>query len=107
MPSTLVFPDGVRLALRDEIPGPGKERDALWASVESANIVQGFTIKPSNDARFSHYAEINVDAPQIWAVFSDLCRALLGPNAMFIGGEVDATPTSRGSGEVTSVIAIL
>lgn len=107
MPSTLVFPDGVRLALRNEIPGPENERDALWARIESASIAPGFTIQPSNDARFSHYAEINVDAPQIWAVFSDLCHDLLGANATFIAGEVDQTPTPRGSAEVTLLIAKL
>jgi len=107
VPNTLVFPDGVRLALKDEIPGPKSERDPLWARIESASIAPGFTIQPSNDARFSHYAEINVDAPQIWAVFRDLCRALLGPNATLIAGEVDETPISRGSTDVTLLIAAL
>ena len=107
MPSTLIFPDGVRLALRYEIPGPEQERAAIWARIEAANIAPGFTIMHSNDARFSHYAEINVDAPHIWAVFSDLCHALLGRNATLIAGEVDETPTSRGSAEVATLIAIL
>jgi hypothetical protein len=107
MPSTLVFPDGVRLAHKHEIPGPERERSVAWARIESATIVPGFVIKPSNDPRFARYAEINVDAPQIWAVFCDLCHSVLGPVATLIAGESDATPVPRGSAEVTSLIAIL
>ncbi len=78
MPSTLIFPDGIRLAQRDEIPGPEAHRSETWARVESANIVSGYVVHAVKDEQFTHYAEINVDAPHIWAVFCDLCRALLG-----------------------------
>jgi hypothetical protein len=107
MPSTLVFPDGVRLALKHEIPGPERERSAIWERIESANIAPGFVIKASNDARFARYAEINVDAPQIWGVFRDLCHALLGSVATFIASEMDTAPTPAGSAGVTSLISIL
>lgn len=72
MPCTLIFPDGVSLAKRDEVPGPAKARDEDWARIESANIKPGFVLKSSGDGRFACYAEANVDAPMIWAVFKEL-----------------------------------
>jgi len=36
MARTLVFPDGVRLASKDEIPGPKPDREAAWARIQSA-----------------------------------------------------------------------
>jgi hypothetical protein len=107
MPSTLIFPDGIRLARRDEIPGPEPLRSETWARVECACIESGYVLHAADDARFTHYAEINVDAPQIWAVFRDLCQALLGPDATLIVGEADREPVPVGSADVLSVIATL
>lgn len=108
MVSTLIFPDGIRLAQKDEIPGPEPQRSAAWARVQSANISSGFVVKQSDDAQFSHYAEINVDAPRIWTVFGDLCLTLLGPIASLFIGNANAKPIPVvGSGRVPFLITTL
>ena len=107
MPITLVFPDGVRLARKHEIPGPEAVRSALWDRIEAADIAPGFIIKQTSDTQFVAYAEINVDAPNIWAVFCDLCHALLGPVATFIANEDDETPRPLGTADVRMLISTL
>jgi hypothetical protein len=108
MPSTLVFPDGVRLALKDEIPGSQSERSSAWARIQAAKIAPGFIVKALDDHRFSRYAEINVDAPHIWSVFIDLCHGLLlGPNATLIASEVDGELRSLGSASAPLLISVL
>jgi hypothetical protein len=64
-------------------------------------------MNPSNDGRFTHYAEANVDAPQIWSLFHDLCYALLGPVATVIASEIDEAPVSLGSADVRSLMSLL
>ncbi|MCP4601205.1 MAG: hypothetical protein GY847_11890 [Proteobacteria bacterium] len=107
MASTLVFPDGIRLAELDEIPGPEPNRAAAWARVESANIVAGFTLAESTDTPFGFYAEINVDAPRIWAVFFELCKALLGPTATLVVSEIDYEPMPVGSARTLVLLSLL
>ena len=79
MASSLVFPDGIRLASRDELPGPNADREALWERMGHATIAPGYTLVTSTAGGFSWYAEANVDAPRVWEVFCDLCAVLLGP----------------------------
>jgi hypothetical protein len=107
VPITLEFPDGVRLARLEELPGPESRRSADWARVQCANIAPGYSLAESNSPRFSGYAEINVNAPHIWAVFHDLCQSLLGPRATLVASEVDVEPVSLGSGDTCSIIAVL
>jgi hypothetical protein len=107
MPSTLVFPDGVRLALKHEIPGSESQRLAAWTRVESAKIAPGYIIRASNDHRFSRYAEINVDAPHIWSLFVSLCHGLLGSNATLVASEEDGELRSLGSASVPLLISVL
>jgi len=108
MASTLVFPDGVRLAERQDIPGPEASRAVAWARVRSASIAQGFVYYPSDDKRYRGYAEINVDAPRIWTVFCDLCRTLLGETAsLAVSGGHEEEPYSLGTASVHRLIAML
>jgi hypothetical protein len=107
MPSTLIFPDGVRLARRDEIPGPEPQQSDAWARVERAGIARGFVLKSAIDEPFTHYAEINVDAPRLWELFCDLCQVLLGERATFVAGEIDAELVSVGPADVRTVIKLL
>lgn len=107
MSSTLIFPDGVRLAREDEIPGSNPRHSETWTRVQSAHIVPGFVLHDAEDERFAHYVEINVNAPHIWAVFCDLCQALLGPNATFIVGDADSELAPVASARVLSIIAAL
>jgi hypothetical protein len=67
----------------------------------------GAVLTVVDDKRFTHCAEINVDAPHIWALFIDLCHALLGPVATLVLGELDDEPTPIGSADVSLVIGAL
>jgi hypothetical protein len=107
MPNSIEFPDGVRLARLEEIPGAGPERSAAWARVQSAGIAPGYTLTDSDDPRFAKYAEINVDASNIWALFRDLCDALLSSPASLVAGKEEADPLTLGSGDISSILAAL
>jgi hypothetical protein len=107
MSSTLIFPDGIRLARQDEIPGTEPSRSDAWAKVRLAKITCGFVLKPTGEEKYSHYAEINVDAPGLWNVFRSLCQAILGPSATLIASHIDETPSAIGSADLTSLFAVL
>ena len=107
MPSTLVFPDGVRLANRDELPGSESERTNLWASIEAANVGPGYVLIRTQGERFRCYVEANVDAPSIWPVFCDLSRALIGAEATLLFGEADDEPDTLGTGDISTIIDVL
>jgi hypothetical protein len=107
MPSTLVFPDGVRLAHKDELPGPEPSRAAACARIQSANIEAGFILSESPDTRFAFYAEANVDAPKIWVVFRDLCEVLMGPTATLVVSQLDDEPISVGSAGTLEIVTLL
>jgi hypothetical protein len=51
MPSTLVIPDGVRLAERHELPGPESERAQVLSSIQSAEIAPGSAEPPRAGGR--------------------------------------------------------
>jgi hypothetical protein len=105
---TLEFPDGVRLAKLEEIPGSEPERSAGWERVRQAHIVPGFTVTDSlSDHRFGHFAEINVNASQIWALFRDLCAGLLSDPATLIASDVDTEPRHVLGGELAKVLNAL
>lgn len=107
MPNVFVFPDGIRLAQRDELPGSASSRAAAWARIQTANIETGFTIVKSTDPRFSFYAEANVNAPMIWIVFRDLCKALLGSRAILMMSEIDDDPAPLGSAGTLQILTML
>jgi hypothetical protein len=107
VPKVFVFPDGIRLAQREELPGPAPSRAAAWARIQAANIETGFTIVKSTDPRFSFYAEVNVNAPMIWIVFRDLCKALLGSRASLLMSEIDDDPAPLGSAGTVQILTML
>jgi len=107
MPSTLVFPEGIRLAHRHEIRGPKAHRAAAYARIRAAKIEPGFTLTESKDPRFAFYAEANVDAPRIWAVFRDLCQSLLGAEATFVINQIDYEPMPIGTAGTLEILGIL
>lgn len=86
----LILPDGVRLAQPEELPEAQREEAA--GKLSKVWIAPGAVIKPSEDERYSWYAEINVDAPKLWALFHDLCTGLLRPVATFWAGDKDDGP---------------
>jgi hypothetical protein len=107
MPSTLVFPDGVRLARHWELLGSEQNRASNWARIQAANIATGFTLSESTDSQFAFYAEANVDAPKIWDVFRDLSLVLLGPVSTLIMSEIDDEPMPLGSAGTPAILGLL
>ena len=107
MASTLIFPDGVRLPTRDEIPKRFLAKDP-WKEIEAAEISPGFVLNAVPEPeRFSHYAEINVDAPVIWQVFCDLSEALLDGVATLLFAEIDEEPERFGTANVSRILELL
>ena len=107
MPNTLVFPDGVRLAHEDELPGPTDARKAAWARIQSASIQPGFVLHGSKDERIKFYAEANVDASDLWATFCDLCRALLASEVTLVFSEIDEDPRSLRTAQLEGILSAL
>jgi hypothetical protein len=105
--SDLVFPEGVRLARLDEIPGPEPDRAQAWSRIQAAAIRSGFKVFESADPRFAFYAEANVDAHNIWTVFSDLCGQLLGQSATLLMSEIDKEPAPIGTSDVSLILQYL
>ncbi|WP_291298219.1 hypothetical protein [Elioraea sp.] len=95
MQNTLVFPDGVRLARPEELPE--SSRATGRKQLRTARIEPGVVLKPSDDPRYTWYAEINVDAPKLWLLFRALCEALLGPEARFVAGAKDGEVVTVGA----------
>jgi len=107
MPSTLVFPDGVRLAERHELPGPESERAQVLSSIQQAEIAPGFVLADSLDRSFAFYSEANVDAPKIWDVFRDLSQSLLGPFATLVISEIDRELVPVGAADTGKILRLL
>ena len=107
MVSSLVVADGVRLATPDELPGPSDRRDELRAKIEAASINAGFTLKAARDPLFRYYAEINVNAPDIWDLFCDLARGVLGESAVLLMSFKDDEPRSIAEASVADILEAL
>lgn len=108
MTDILELPDGVRLARLEEIPGPDTDRSPVWARLRNARIAPGFTFVQSPPGeRFRGYAEINVNASEIWAVFHALCSALLGSDVSLIAGDMDDEPVPIVSGDTSMILNAL
>ena len=91
----LIFPDGIHLSEPHEIMG-GPDKDQLIEKIRHAHIAPGYVIQNADNVLFKFYAEINVDAPNVWAVFRSLCESLLPENATPIIGEIDEEPLHNG-----------
>lgn len=104
MSNTLEFPEGVRLAQLDEIPGPEQARSEAWSKLQTAEIRPGYVITESDDPRFRFYGEANVDASKVWDVFRDLSQTLLGKKATLLISEVDEEPVPVATATVTHAL---
>jgi hypothetical protein len=107
MSNTLEFPEGVRLAQLDEIPGPEQARSDAWSKIQNADIRPGYVITQSDDPRFRFYVEANVDASEIWDVFRDLSQSLLGKTATLLIGEVDEEPFPVATASVEHALRVV
>jgi hypothetical protein len=86
----LNFPKGIRFVRGNEIPDSNSDKSEMLEKIHNANIQQGFVISNLvEDAKFKFYAEININAEQIWLIFRNLCEVLLPDEVMPIIGELD------------------
>ncbi len=107
MANQLVFPDGIRLANKDEIPGPNQLKEEIWQRIQLAKIEPGYVLTKSDDKRFAYYAEANIDAPDLWLIFCDLCRALLGLDSVLLMSTIEEEPIPFGRARTESILAAL
>ena len=107
MTATLILPDGVRLIRRDELPGNESARAEHWARIQRATLAPGFVITRGGGEGFALYAEANVHATQLFAVFHDLCHTLLETDATLLLGEIDDDPRPLGTADVSDILRVL
>ena len=89
----LEFPVTLRFALPNEVPNDKILLDNIKRS-ETANIVEGYTLKLKTDnpeqtnLEFEFYSEINIDNSRLWKLFIELTNFL--PNEIaLISGHID------------------
>lgn len=85
------LPLGIRIPKNNEYP-KGYNVKSINNKRNSANIVKGFIIKEASGEKFSHYAEVNIDADEIWDVFCGLTNKLIDDVAYGILGFKDEEP---------------
>jgi hypothetical protein len=107
MGGNLIFPDGVSLATRADIPGPREAREETWERLAQARINAGFVLRDSDDDRFRYYAEANIHAPDIWRAFILFSSALLQSSGSLLFDFKDDEPVSLGDGAIRQIITAL
>jgi hypothetical protein len=85
------LPLGIKIPKNDEYP-EGYDVKSINDKRNSANIIEGFTIKEASGEKFSHYAEVNIDADKIWDVFCSLTNKLMNDVAYGIIGFKEEKP---------------
>ncbi|SHJ96937.1 hypothetical protein SAMN02745163_02953 [Clostridium cavendishii DSM 21758] len=99
------LPLGIRIPKDNEYPD-GYDVKSINDKRNSANIVEGFTIKEVVGEKFSHYVEINVDVDKIWSLFCSLTRNLINDVAYGIIGFKEEEPTLSKFSKLEKIISI-
>ena len=86
------LPLGIRIPKDNEYP-EGYDVKSINDKRSSVNIIEGFIIKEVSGEKFSHYAEVNIDADKVWEVFCELTNKLFGEIVYGIIGFKDEEPT--------------
>lgn len=86
------LPIGIRIPNKDEYP-KGAEPELINNRRNSANIVSGFIIMEILGQRYTHFAEVNVNADILWNVFCELTSKLFDDLAYGIIGFKGEKPT--------------
>lgn len=89
------LPLGIKIPKNNEYP-KGYDVESINDERNSANITEGFTIKKILGEKFSHYAEVNINADKIWDVFYSLTNNLIDDTAYGIIGFKEEKPTLSG-----------
>ena len=86
----------------------GPDKDDLIEKIRCAHIAPGYFFRDADNVLYKFYAEINIDAPSIWAVFRSLCESLLPEKATPIIGEIDEESLHNGKYDsVQNLLALL
>lgn len=104
--NTYKLPLGIRIPNFDEYPN-GYNVDEINMKRDSANIIEGYKLAEVQGEKFTHYAEINIDADNIWNLFVALSDKLIGDTAYGIIGFKDEKPTMSNFTEKQRIIDIL
>lgn len=104
--NTYKLPIGIRIPNFDEYPN-GYNVDDINMKRNSANIIEGYKLVEVQCEKFTHFAEINIDADNIWNLFVALSDKLIGYIAYGIIGFKDEKPTMSNFTEKQKIIDIL
>jgi hypothetical protein len=100
------LPLGIRIPEFDEIPN-GYDKEEINKNRNSANIVEGYTLTEVTDKKFTHFAEINIDADKVWDLFVSLSNKLIGNVAYGIVGFKDEKPILSKFSQKQKILDIL
>lgn len=85
------LPLGIRVPELDEYPD-GYDVQKINSARNSSNIVEGYKLTSVHNEKFTHYAEVNIDADNVWNLLVSLSNKLLGDIAYGIIGFKDEKP---------------
>ncbi|MDF2540744.1 MAG: hypothetical protein K0S47_462 [Herbinix sp.] len=66
--STYILPLGIRIPNDDEYPSTYNVKE-INNKRNMANIIEGYTLQKSEDQKYTHYFEINIDGDKVWDFF--------------------------------------
>jgi hypothetical protein len=104
--NTYKLPLGIRIPNFDEYPN-GYNIDEINMKRDSASIIEGYNLTKVQGEKFTHFAEINIDADNLWTLFVALSEGLIGDIAYGIIGFKDEKPTMSNFTEKQRIIDIL
>lgn len=104
--NTYKLPLGIRIPNFDEYPN-GYNVDEINIKRDSANIIEGYKLVEVQGEKFTHFAEVNIDADNIWNLFISLSDKLIGNTAYGIIGFKDEEPTISNFTKKQRIIDIL
>lgn len=100
------LPLGIKIPEFDEIPNKD-DIEEIIKNRNSANIVEGYVLREVKDEKFTHYAEININADKIWDLFVSLSNILIADIAYGIVGFKDEKPILSGFAQKQKILDIL
>lgn len=104
--NTYKLPLGIRIPNFDEYPN-GYNIDEINMKRDSASIIEGYKLAEVQGEKFTRFAEINIDANNLWNLFVALSDKLIGDIAYGIIGFKDEKPTMSNFTEKQWIIDIL
>ncbi len=88
---TYKLPIGIRIPDFEEYPS-GYDANEINKKRDSAFIIEGYKLAEVQGEKFTHLAEINIDADKIWNLFVSLLDSLISDTAYGIIGFKDEEP---------------